>query len=461
MTAQQETFEGLILEFKERSRAILGEEVTESLPPGLPSPYVQSGPPYECALRLDSRTIRNYAIAYGDDNPLFTDPEYGRRTRYGCQLAPNPILSTARGITAHGVQGGEHARQRPQGYPVANFHAGNAWEFFDVIRVGSKFSSSMTTQEMLEKKGSRGDLIILVSELMYWDQHGDLPAKCYGTLIMFPIPSMGTSRSMNVDRLGENLIYERTTQQYNEEQLEEIIEDIDNHKRRGAETLYWEDVNVGDKVGPLVIAPWTLQDYAAHRVVDVCSHGNPQSPGDELAFEVKFRQLRQMRGGAGGGQAVGHPVTRWPWGPADEHEDALTAAYRGLPGPFDGGGQRAQIFQRLLTDWMGDDGFIRREQVAMRKPVFYGDTIYVTGTVEKKYKEVQEGDDKPGGVPGKAEYHAVGIRLQGVNQVGETATPGTACVYLPSRENGPIPLPVPHPARPPFVPYETFYRDWF
>ena len=163
---------------------------------------------------------------------------------------PIPFLSTARGITAHGVQGGEHARQRPQGYPVANFHAGNAWEFFDVIRVGSKFSSSMTTQEMLEKKGSRGDLIIFVSELMYWDQHGDLPAKCYGTLIMFPIASMGTSRSMNVDRLGENLIYERTTQQYNEEQLEEIIEDIDNHKRRGAETLYWEDVNVGDKVGP-------------------------------------------------------------------------------------------------------------------------------------------------------------------------------------------------------------------
>ncbi len=32
---------------------------------------------------------------------------------------------------------------------------------------------------------------------------------------------------------------------------------------------------------------------------------------------------------------------------------------------------------------------------------------------------------------------------------------------LPSREAGPVQLPIPHPARPPFVSYETFYRDWY
>ena len=34
----------------------------------------------------------------------------------------------------------------------------------------------------------------------------------------------------------------------------------------------------------------------------------------------------------------------------------------------------------------GDDGFIKRTQVAIRRPVFYGDTTYVTGTVEKSSK---------------------------------------------------------------------------
>ena len=31
----------------------------------------------------------------------------------------------------------------------------------------------------------------------------------------------------------------------------------------------------------------------------------------------------------------------------------------------------------------------------------------------------------------------------------------------PSREAGAVQLPIPHPARPPSVSYETFYRDWY
>ena len=78
-----------------------------------------------------------------------------------------------------------------------------------------------------------------------------------------------------------------------------------------------------------------------------------------------------------------------------------------------------------------------------------------------KFKEVQEGSDAPGAVPGKKQYYAVGIKYQGLNQVGEAQVIGTGTVYLPSRESGPVELPIPHEPRPPFVPYETFYRDWY
>ena len=50
------------------------------------------------------------------------------------------------------------------------------------------------------------------------------------------------------------------------------------------------------------------------------------------------------------------------------------------------GSTEGTIFQRLVTDLDGDDGFIKRTQVAIRRPVFYGDTTYVTGTVEKSSK---------------------------------------------------------------------------
>ena len=79
----------------------------------------------------------------------------------------------------------------------------------------------------------------------------------------------------------------------------------------------------------------------------------------------------------------------------------------------------------------------------------------------KKFKEIQEGDSLSGGHPGRNEYCAVGISISGTNQVGESHAPGTATVYLPSKTNGPVILPVPHVSRPPFVGYEEYRKDWY
>ena len=136
-----QSFEESIAEYLELTKELIGEESLEHLPPGSPAPYDQSGPPYECPLRLDPTTIRNFALSIGDSNPLFTVPEYGRSTRYGCQLAPGPILAMVRYPSVHGAV-------RDGGFPYAQLFSGTAWEFFDVIRVGSKFRSTKTTSEV-------------------------------------------------------------------------------------------------------------------------------------------------------------------------------------------------------------------------------------------------------------------------------------------------------------------------
>ena len=255
--ATTQTFEEAVQEFIELSRELVGKETAESMPPAPPAPYDQDGPPYENPIRFDQRNIRNYMRTIGDDNPLYNDPEYARGTRYGCLIAPGPILSQIRGITAHGVQYGGEGKKRREGYPVANYFSGAAWEFFDTVKVGSKFRSSMVTRDLFTKQGSRGNLIFFISELMYWDYHGDLAGKCYGTLIMVPIEAMGASRSMNVDKVGSQLLYERGTQSYSAEDLQAIVEDMERMRplRRGAETLYWEDVEVGERLGPVVVPP--------------------------------------------------------------------------------------------------------------------------------------------------------------------------------------------------------------
>ena len=197
----EQTFQEAVAEYIQRSRELIDKEAKEHLPPRLPSPFDQSGPPYQAVLRLNPTTVRNYARSIGDDNPLYTDHEYGRHSCHGCQISPGTILSLIRYPSVHGAM-------RPIGYPLAQFISGNAWEFFDAVRVGSQFRSSKVTKEVIEKKGSRGRLVLLISEVTFWDHHGDAIGKCYGTQIAVPMENMGTSRAMKADNMGQKLLYE-------------------------------------------------------------------------------------------------------------------------------------------------------------------------------------------------------------------------------------------------------------
>ena len=103
-TTKPQTFEEAVAEFMARSREQLDQESEEHLPPWSPSPYQQSGPPYEYAQRFDARLLTAFSQSIGDNNPLFTDPEYGKNTKYGCQIAPGPILALVRYPSVHGAK---------------------------------------------------------------------------------------------------------------------------------------------------------------------------------------------------------------------------------------------------------------------------------------------------------------------------------------------------------------------
>ena len=59
--------------------------------------------------------------------------------------------------------------------------------------------------------------------------------------------------------------------------------------------------------------------------------------------------------------------------------------------PFGLGVQRIQMCELLMSNWIGNKGLIRRFQIALRKPVHYGDITTYTGEVVKKFKEIQSG----------------------------------------------------------------------
>jgi 3-oxo-4,17-pregnadiene-20-carboxyl-CoA hydratase beta subunit len=74
---------------------------------------------------------------------------------------------------------------------------------------------------------------------------------------------------------------------------------------------------------------------------------------------------------------------------------------------------------RLITDWMGDAGFLKRLRFEMRKQHRPGDTMVCKGRVTKK---------------GRTETDAwVELEVWAENDREGVATPGSATVYLPCR----------------------------
>jgi acyl dehydratase len=442
--SKEPSFEELVDEWLTGTKAMIDreEEILEGVDiRGVTFQELQNRnekPPWEMR-RVDNREIRNFAGTIGDKNPLYWDPDYAATTRYRTPIAPPTIVMRIRGASLHG------ARRKGAMYPIANYFSGVLWNWYDVIRPSTRVFSESKYAEILEKKGKvAGRMFIMCSNGRHWDQRKTLFSTVRGHIVMVPMPSR-----TDTENVGGDMLYERPPQAYTPEEITKIAEDIEHEVRRGATPRYWEDVAVGDMLPPVVKGPFTEQDQAT-------------SPHD--SFELAYNHGRYAETMMTGGGARMHPVTRWPWSAAAEHEDYLLCRYRGLPGPFDAGAQRCCYSAHLLLNWAGDDGFYRRGYYEVRFPKYSTDTTWIVGEVVRKYKVVETGEKgttgwEAGGIPGKAEYAAVDIKVIGTNQIGEKSLRGMATIYLPSRDTGDVQLPIPHPPKPKYMNFPRFSDD--
>jgi len=91
----------------------------------------------------------------------------------------------------------------------------------------------------------------------------------------------------------------------------------------------------------------------------------------------------------------------------------------GMPGGYDVGPQRISWLGQLMTNWMGDDGFLRRLNVSVRRPNIFGDVSWCRAEIVDK--RVDDG------------RHVVDLALRVENQLGEITAKGEATVALPTR----------------------------
>ena len=376
---------------------------------GIPEPHPQV-PHY---LRAGVDAFRHVANAYGDDNPLWCDPAYGPTTRWGDVIAPPPLVGgdTLIGEDEIAVVPPEHAALM-KGDPLRGVHAfysASGREWWAPLPPDTRVWRRNALVAALEKPSEFAERAVHEwTAQVFRDDAGRLLSAQYRLMIR-------TERSKARARKK----YEATEiAPYRDEQIADIDAQYAAEHRRGADPRWWEDVAVGDQIGPMVKGPLTVTDM-------VCWH---------VGMGMGLYGVQPLRLGWANRQRIPNFFHRDDLNIPDVmqrvHWDPEFARRSGNPTTFDYGRMRETWLIHLCTDWMGDDAWLWKLDCEFRRFNYVGDTQWMTGNVTRVYLA----DDR---------LPAVDLDLRLENQRGELTTPGHATVLLPSREHGPVRLPDP------------------
>ena len=376
---------------------------------GVPEPWTRT--PHYYRPNVDA--FRNVAESYGDDNPLYCDPAYAAGTVWGGLIAPPPLVGGDSLIGEDEVTAvAADQRDLMRGDPLRGVHAfysASAREWWAPLRPDHRVWRRNALVVALDKPSEfAGRAVHEWSATVFRDDDGTLLSGQYRLMIR-------TERTKAREK-GKYKNIEIAP--YTDAEIDAIDAEYAAATRRGAEPRFWEDVDEGDTVGPMVKGPLTVTDM-------VCWH---------VGMGMGLYDVKPLALGAANRRRIPRFFHRDDLNVPDVmqrvHWDPEFARRSGNPTTFDYGRMRETWLIHLCTDWMGDDAWLWKLECEFRGFNYVGDTQWLSGTVLRKYLA-------EGGRP------AVDLELRAENQRGALTTPGTATVLLPSREHGPIRLPDP------------------
>jgi acyl dehydratase len=335
--------------------------------------------------------IRHYAHGIGDDNPLWCDPDYAARTRYGGIIAlPSFLFATSRIISGYvGGLPGVHA-----------MWAGADWTWHKPTRRNDEISTEASLKDLVEHQTRfAGRSIQQIYHVRFFDQTGDLLAEadswCFRT----------DRDQAREEGTKYTALKTKPPKRYTDEELTRIGKLYAEEEVRGATPRYWDDVKEGDKLPTMAKGPMTVTGFIAFAQ----GWGGLYIRANKLAWKQVHKHP-----GLGIKNRFGIPdcPERVHW----ENEFALMV---GAPGVYDYGPERCSWLTHHLTNWMGDDGFLRRAHSKIRRHNPEGDALFIDGRVTRKFTE--------------SGRHLVEIEQQAHNQDGELSVVGGGTVELPKR----------------------------
>jgi len=344
---------------------------------------------------VSREAIRNYALGIGDVNPLWRDEDYAKKTRYkGIVAPPGWFYSVFPTWVLQGLPG------------VQAFHSGNDWTFYKPV-----FYGDIITPECIftgfDVKTSKfaGKMVREYQRANFYNQRKELVASTDLWLVRTERAAARKTGKYSTIQLPHP---------YTEEELEKIDEEILNEQIRGNNPRYWEDVKVGDELPPVVKGPFGQMDMIAYTV--------GAAPVQVMAHRASLELYKKHPA-----WVVRDPNT-YSWEPVyGVHFNIPIAKAVGNPYPYNAGAQSQGWLIQLFTNWMGDDGWLKRNYAEYRHFVYWSDTVWLRGKVVRKYVD-EDGE------------YCVDVKTSAVNQRGEDTMPGYSTVALPSHDNNIWPL---------------------
>jgi acyl dehydratase len=367
---------------------------------------VPQGAPFNIEATLDA--MRHFANGYGDENPLYCSEDYGRDTRWGSQISTPMFVITMGTSQVKSIRPEIRARGAHALAGIHEFFSGDEWEWFRPVKAGDRMSKRYYLHAVDEKSNSSmggGRSVITRYRADYTNQRGELVA-------------IDRFRFVRVERDAAKQSKKYTEivrPQWTKEELERIDAAYENQPLpRGREPRYWEDVAVGGELPTLPKGPLAVTDTIAWMRGWGAGIHNSRLAWKHRRKAPAFYDHNEL--------GAWDVVERVHW-------DDRAATMIGNPAAYDFGRMRSAFLTHVITNWMGDGGWIWKMKSEYRRFNFVGDMHWAKGRVVAK--SIEDG------------RHVVDIDLGCENQRGEVTAPGFARVILPSRQNGPVRLPDP------------------
>jgi acyl dehydratase len=334
--------------------------------------------------RVTRPAIARWAKAIGDRNPLWLEEEYARGSIHGSLVTPPCWLYSVDDTLIAPSLPGLHA-----------IYAGTQWQFHRLLHPGEQVQARARLLEVREKEGRFcGPMALQVGEVIYTDIQGGMVARAVSK----------TLRTSREDAVARGKYGGWTKYRYNRDELFAIEDAYDAEEIRGFTPRRWEDVSPGEGLTPIVRGPLTSEEISQF----VCA----TRPAMNMKEFLKYRRAHPEA-------AFRDPETgMWESWEASMIRDDVAQMF-GFPFAHDAGIDRISWVGNLITNWMGDEGFLKELSVDLLLPNIYGDTTWCMGQVREKARRGGES--------------LVELDVWCDNQRGQRTAAGRALVSLPTQ----------------------------